>query len=1214
MLTRKICLFAFFLLFQIPQISYAEVINYEEIYFKEKSSGNYFIALDVLKKWTSATSDKIDIETNIARISELMHYTELFSPGLESLDYIMKKNSSLDIKAETKILNLKMELLLYLGRSKEALDIKNSLGYLNFKITGPFQNRGLDDFDKEIEPGTEYSESALYKSKTGRTGWWQAKSGIIGKISVENFAGDVKDSIYFFFTEFNISSDGIYNLLIGKTGYIDVSVDGKKVLSNRKKHGFAGDQYYVNIRLKKGRHKLMIKLGDTNGLINLSARITAQRENNDLLSSGINRQNQDNFTGTGYYSSIENIISKKDTNQREKFLTGYYFYSQNLINVTDKSELKYFQNEENKGTFAEQSFFYTAKSSRGSHEEEKLLKSALEINPRNIEAITESVRIKLKSGLVYEAFPMIEKINETRSGSHYYFYYLSELMRKKEWSAEADKNTQKLLKSDFPSLGIYLDYKTKFSEKNYFESEKNLFKLISMNAYNLNLINDLVKSLIENGKNFQAENILKSAISLFPDMISLRVSLAEVIAVSYGRSSSIPVLSSAMTLSPYNKEILFLTGKAYLSAGKETLALNYLNRSSALDPDNYSLKKMIQNLYSTKNELKPYLQDDDISLLIKESENFRDEPLVYLLNETSVKVNVDGSYEKRIREVYRINDEDEIKNSRAQFAVFEPDTESIEDLKCTVFNGPDRIEMTERFLKNLSDPESSLYYNLQALTVPVYSLKKGSVIDWSYTIKNRGAGDYKNYFGKKFYIGGKDRVLKTNIVIAYPDSKKIYIYENKISGQKKLSEKKDDLNIYKIEIINSVPLKKEPAMPPESEILPSISFTSFKNWNEFYIWYKGLIDGRNRMSPEMKETVKKIVKNSKSKMETAEKIYYHTIERMRYVGFEFGVGGIQPRSTDNTYNSKMGDCKDMSLLLSTLLNEAGIESSIAIVRTKDKGKVDLSAPIIGEFNHAICFVNSGKGFFLDPTAKVSGFKELPADDRDITVFIVGKNGYRFQGTSSDFNLPDKVSAVSEITISENGGAAIKRTLSKQGTEAAQLRNSFKNKDEKIRSLNEYWNNKFPGSTVSDYNVISEAYDTSVSYSYSVAVRDFAQTEGNEIIFSSFLVNSDYYSSFASSIERKMPLIFSGETDLKIQTRFIIPKGFEAVSVPKNESVTQKKFKASFRYDKGKGYIDVYSSVNILTREIQPEEYKNFRDFAKFINRKELERIIIRKGD
>ncbi len=1209
MLTRKIHLFAIFLLFQIPQISYAEVINYEEIYFKEKSSGNYFLALDVLKKWTSATSDKIDIETNIARISELMHYAELFSPGLETLDHIIKKNSSLDIKAKTKILNLKMELLLYLGRSKEALDIKNSLGYLNFKITGPFQNRGIDDFEKEIEPGTDYIESALYKSKIGRTSWWQAKSGITGKISVENFSDDAKDSLYFFHAEFDISSDGKYNLLIGKSGYIDASIDGKKIFTGRTKHGFARDQYYVNIHLTKGRHRLMIKLGDSNGLINLSARISEQK---DLFSSDISKQSQDNFAATGYYSSIENLISKKDASQREKFLTGYYFYSQNLINISDKYELKYFQNEEKKGTLAEQSFFYTAKSSRGSHEEEKLFRSVLEINPRNIEAITEAVRIKLKSGLAYEAFPLIEKINEIRTGSHYYYYYLSELMRKKEWFAEAYKISQKLLKSDFPSLGIYLDYKTKFSEKNYFESEKNLLKLISMNAYNLNFTNDLVKSLIENGKNSQAVNILESAISLFPDMISLRISLAEVIANSSGRSSSIPVLSSAMNLAPYNREILFLAGKAYLSAGKETLALNYLTRSSALDPDNYSLKKMIQNLSGTKNELKPYLHDDDISSLVKESESYRNEPLVHLLNESSVKVNADGSYEKRIREVYRINDEDEIKNSRAQFAVFEPDTESIEDLKCTVFNGSDRIEMTERFLKNLSDPESSLYYNLQALTVPIYSLKKGSIVDWSYTIKNRGAGDYKNYFGKKFYIGGKDRVLKTNIVIAYPDSKKIYIHENKISVNKKSTEKKNGLNIYKIEITDSAPLKKEPAMPPESEILPSIAFTSFKNWDEFYIWYKGLIDGRNRINAEMKNAVKNILKSSKSKIEAAEKIYYHTIERMRYVGFEFGVGGIQPRSTDNTYNSKMGDCKDMSLLLSTLLNEAGIESSIAIVRTKDKGKVDLTAPIIGEFNHAICFANIGKGIFLDPTAKVSGFRELPADDRDITVFIVGKNEYKFLGTSSDFNLTDKVSAESEIAISENGEANINRTLSKQGTEAAQLRNSFKNKDEKIRSLNEYWNNKFPGSKVSLYNVINETYDTPVSYSYSVSVRDFAQTEGNEIIFSSFLVKSDYYASFASSIERKMPLVFSGETDLKIKTRFIIPKGFETISVPKNETVSQKKFKASFRYDKGSGYIDVYSSVNILTREIQPEEYKNFRYFAKFINRKELERIIIRK--
>jgi hypothetical protein len=1212
MIRKKFYLTLIILMFQAAYYASAETVNYEENFFKEKSLGNYFYALETLKKWTSISSDKPDIEANIYRISEIMHYTELFLPGLEALDYIMKNNSSLDLQARSKILNLKTDILLYLGRPKEALDIKNSLGYLNFKITGPFQNRGPDDFEKEIEPGTEYSEAALYKTKTGRTGWWQAKSGITGKISVENFSADVRDTIYFFHTEFETAADGIYDLLIGKTGYIDASIDGKKVFADRNRHGFARDQYFIRLRLAKGTHRLMIKLGDNGGSVTLSARIIPQQPGKDFLSADNNFRNDDGSIKTGYYSTIENIIHKKNLTRREKFLAGYYFYTQNLINTADKSELKYFQDEEIKNPFSEQSIYYMAKSSRGSHEEEKLYKSAIVINPRNIEVISELVRIKLKNNLVYEAYPLIERIDETRSGSHYYFYYLSELMRKKEWIAEAYKNSQKLLKSDYPSLGLYLDYKASFAEKKYSDAEKNLLRLYSMNCYNINIIKDLVKCHIENGKNSLAVNLLVNSISIFPDMVSLRISLAEEIALSGGSSSSIPVLSSAMAISPYNKEVLLLTGKAYLSSGMEALALHYLNRSSALDPDNYILKKMINNLYGAKNELKPYLHDEDITTLIKESENYRNEPLVILLSETSVRVNGDGSYEKRIREVYRINDEDEIKNSRAQFAVYDPDTESVDDLKCIVLNGSGRAEMTERFNKALSDPESSLYYNLQAITVPIYSLKKGSIVDWSYTVKNRGAGDYKNYFGKKFYIGGKDRVLKTNIVIAYPDSKKIYIHEKKISGHKNITEKKNELNIYKTEIYNSAPLKKEPAMPPETEILPSISFTSFKNWNEFYTWYKNLLDGRNRVNAEMKETVRNIVKNSKNKIETAQKIYYHTIERMRYVGFEFGVGGIQPRPADSTYNSRMGDCKDMSLLLSTLMNEAGIESSIAIVRTKDRGKVDQTVPIIGEFNHAICYVNLNKGFFLDPTAKVSGFRELPIDDRDITVFIVGKKGYKFLGTSSDFNLPDKIEAESEITILENGGASIKRTLSRQGTEAAQLRNSFKNKTEKIRSLNEYWNNKFPGSKVSDYKVTNEAYDVPVAYSYSVSVRDFSQVEGNEIIFSSFLIKSDYYSSFASSSVRKMPLIFSGETDLKIRTRFIIPQNFTAVTVPDDEVFSLNKFKASFRYEKGEGYIDVFSTVNISTREIQPGEYKNFRDFAKFINRKELERIIIRK--
>ena len=107
------------------------------------------------------------------------------------------------------------------------------------------------------------------------------------------------------------------------------------------------------------------------------------------------------------------------------------------------------------------------------------------------------------------------------------------------------------------------------------------------------------------------------------------------------------------------------------------------------------------------------------------------------------------------------------------------------------------------------------------------------------------------------------------------------------------------------------------------------------------------------------------------------KIYNFVSTELRYVGFELGVGGIQPRRTDLVFASKMGDCKDMSLVLVALLREAGIKAKLALARTRDRGRSDLSVPFMGEFNHAICYVDVPEHIFLDPTARLTGSGELP---------------------------------------------------------------------------------------------------------------------------------------------------------------------------------------------------------------------------------------------
>ena len=144
-----------------------------------------------------------------------------------------------------------------------------------------------------------------------------------------------------------------------------------------------------------------------------------------------------------------------------------------------------------------------------------------------------------------------------------------------------------------------------------------------------------------------------------------------------------------------------------------------------------------------------------------------------------------------------------------------------------------------------------------------------------------------------------------------------------------------------------------------------------------------------------------IIRPGDTPRERVRKIFNHVTRRIRYVGFELGIGGIRPRSAGETYESGMGDCKDITLVLVALLRAAGIDARIALVRTADRGRPDMNVPWVGAFNHAICYVNIDGGFFLDGTTNYRATRKCQISAETYQALVMDKQGYRIIGGQKD---------------------------------------------------------------------------------------------------------------------------------------------------------------------------------------------------------------------
>lgn len=80
---------------------------------------------------------------------------------------------------------------------------------------------------------------------------------------------------------------------------------------------------------------------------------------------------------------------------------------------------------------------------------------------------------------------------------------------------------------------------------------------------------------------------------------------------------------------------------------------------------------------------------------------------------------------------------------------------------------------------------------------------------------------------------------------------------------------------------------------------------------------------------------------------------------------------------------------DINLLLSGLLNAAGIKAYPAIISTKSNGKVFKGSPFLSQLNHVICLATvNKKEIFMDATDPLCPFYLLPVEDLNESAFVL----------------------------------------------------------------------------------------------------------------------------------------------------------------------------------------------------------------------------------
>jgi hypothetical protein len=345
----------------------------------------------------------------------------------------------------------------------------------------------------------------------------------------------------------------------------------------------------------------------------------------------------------------------------------------------------------------------------------------------------------------------------------------------------------------------------------------------------------------------------------------------------------------------------------------------------------------------------------------------------------------------------------------------------------------------------------------------------------------------------------------------------------------------------------------------------------FVNWGDMGSWYNGLTRGRRDASPAIKQKVAELTASYPAplgKMQALARFLQHDI---RYVAIELGIGGVQPHPAADVYAHLYGDCKDKATLLSSMLQEAGIESYYVVINTERGAVGPATPPHVGDFNHAILAVRLPEGvsdpslvavqkhpklgtiLFFDPTDQMTPFGKLRGPLQASYALLVTPEGGELVQVPQ---LPAAMSGIqrtAKLTLSPAGTLTGDVKEVNLGDYAAQKRHALTSvtKDaDRIKPIETVLAHSLAAYHLTKATMLNlQVSNQPFEFDYSLVAENYAQTAGNLLMLRPRVVGNKSSALLETKEPRKYPVEFEGPTRDADTFEITLPPGYEVDDLP-----------------------------------------------------------------
>ena len=383
-----------------------------------------------------------------------------------------------------------------------------------------------------------------------------------------------------------------------------------------------------------------------------------------------------------------------------------------------------------------------------------------------------------------------------------------------------------------------------------------------------------------------------------------------------------------------------------------------------------------------------------------------------------------------------------------------------------------------------------------------------------------------------------------------------------------------------------------------------------------YSWYYSLVENINKeeTDPALTTLVEELTREKESDIEKVKAIYYWTQQNIKYIAFEYALGGFIPREANEVFQKKYGDCKDNSSILFKMLEIAGLQGNLTWIGTRKIPYTYEEVPTPAVDNHMILsYENKNNTYYLDATGRYIQI-EYPSS------FIQGKEALIANGNNFKVKkipvVPAHLNKVVDTTYIQISNRDIIGTSS--STFSGYIKNNLFYNLENTRKeadIKELYNkrflkgsNKFLIKSYKEENKFS--YDKDFSVSYNFSIQNYVQNIGSEIFI------NPHFNKIVSSVKTKEDRKYDIEFEYKRQfshTNIIeIPDGYEVSYIPTSVSFTNDLISVNLSYSTDKNKIVCKQNVVFNFIKLNKEQQQKVNTFVEKTEKASKEIIILKK--